>query len=328
MRSTKLPSWIERLAGLAPVPVPPHVFQLRTGRLDYGRFEREGAGVRCLELASRDLPGDAFQRGLVGGPLREPGAFEELVGGLVKSISAPVKEASLVLPDAWLRISFTESGELPTQRAAREELLRWRLKRQVPFRVEELRVRGWEVTPLAEQEEPCRVMLAFGLELLFSQLEAAFAAAGVHLGQITNASLSLLAALEADGGRGELEGVLLAEDGGYSLLFARAGEPVLHRYKPAAAEMPGAARAQLVERDLRLTRTFLAESFPDAAIGRVVVAAPAGEEDGWIAWLAAGLGAEAVAIGAEHLPSLTAPPPGLPWSAAAPILGAALREVA
>ena len=67
MRSTKLPSWISgpfaKLAGLAPVPVAPHVFSVSAERLDYARFERGAEGFECRELHSLDLPENSFQRG-------------------------------------------------------------------------------------------------------------------------------------------------------------------------------------------------------------------------------------------------------------------------
>jgi hypothetical protein len=337
VRSIKLPSWIEALVGLAPVPVPPHVFALGPDRLDYARFERASRRLELRELRSLPLAPTTFQHGLLGGPLTEPAAFQGQLKSLVQGISVPVKAASLVLPDAWLRVVFAESEALPKVAASRAEVLRWKLKRLVPFRVDELRIEAVEVEPLADQSEPRRLMTAFAVEVLLSQLEEAFTAAGVWLGQITNASLALLSAV--DDGRAGLTALTLAEPEGYSLAFARAGEPVLHRFKALGSAMPRAARGSLVNRDLRLTRNFLEQQFPGVPLERALVAAPASLAPDWLDWLSHGLGCPAEVIGEEHLPlapeasaasreALTATGLFGSWAELAPLVGAASQEVA
>lgn len=330
MRSTKSPSWIERLLGSGPLPPPPHAFALDGGRLAYARFERDGEPYVCRETAAEELPPDAFQHGPLGGPLREPAVFNRLVEHLLGRISAPVKEASLTIPDAWLRVAFAESGELPAAGQQRTEVLRWKLKRLVPFHVEELRVDAIDVPPLPGQSEPRRLLLGFAIDALLTQVEASFAAHGVRLGRITSHSLAALAALDDDGGgAGDGEPVTclaLADGDGYTLLFARGGEPLLHRYKA----LTGGARGDLIRRDLALTRLFLGEQIPGAVLGRVLLLAPPASEAAWLGWLGEGLDAPAEALGAAHLPPMSGDPldgSGRPWHEVAPLLGAARLEV-
>ena len=346
MRSTRLPSWIERLAGTAAIAAPPHAFLLEAGRLAYGRTVQEDGPARLLEHAAVELPPQTFLSGLVGGPLRDERGLDEPLAELLGRLSGPVEAASLVLPDSWFRIAFTEAGDLPRDRAQREDLLRWKLKRLVPFRVEELRIRGVEVTPLSPQainpadpanpasrEESRRLMLGFALELLMNQLEAAFGRAGVHLGRISNASLSTLAAVAGRLGDG-LAALAVVRDEGYTLTFARRGEPVIHRFKPAAGEMPFAARERLVVRDLKMTRAFLAEHLPDAALDHAVLAVPPDLEGAWQGWLEASLDVPVEILGAGHVPVANpqdtvgrADGAGI-WSEVAPLVGAALKEIA
>ena len=118
-------------------------------------------------------------------------------------------------------------------------------------------------TPLPGQEEPRRLLLGFGVEQLLAQLEEAFAAAGVRIGQITNTSLALLAGARAPArrrrrsrpGRGRGRGLHPG-----LRPRRRAGAPPLQGRSPAA--LPEAARGGLVARDLKLTRNFLDEHFP------------------------------------------------------------------
>ncbi len=318
--------WWARLAGLAAVPAPPHVFALDAGRLRYARFPREGARMRFPESHSVELEADAFQSGPLGGPLRDPELLRSRLALLSERLSAPIREASLVLPDAWLRVGFADAGELPRTGEARQDVLRFKLRRLVPYRVEELRIEASEVDPLAGQsaDEPRRYVLGFGSEALFSQIESVFAERGIHLGLLTNSSLSLLSALRRARAR---PGGRPAHGPGRRL---RAG--LLAARPPAAASLqdlgwmlPEAARGEIVTRDLRLTRSFFEASLPGQPISRLVLSAAEGEGR-WSDWVADGLGVRAEPIGREHLPQLEGEVPPS-WRDAAPLVGAAGLEI-
>lgn len=341
MKSIKSPSltegWAGRLLGYAPVPAPPHVFGLDDRRLRYGQFVRDRQGFRLRGWREVALPADAFHSGLLGGPLRDTAAFQSLVGGLVRDIGGHrkgLKEASLIIPDAWLRVTFSEITDVPRQGEARDEVLRWKLRRLVPFRVDELRVSAVEVEPLPVQQEPRRLLLGFGVEQLLAQLEEAFAAHGVRIGRVTNASLALLSAVEmpregASQTQGGFSAVVQVEAEGYTLIFARAGEPVLHRYKPFTGDMPEGAQTGFITRDLKLTRNFLDENFPGLPLGSVLLLAPPESEPLWMDRLQEGLGQRVVPIDGRHLPSLRSEDPvAPPWRDLAPMLGATRQEVA
>ena len=315
-----------RLVGLGPVAAPPHVFALDGGTLRYGRFVQSGSAWELRELRRLELPADAFQPGLLGGPLRDPALLGELLGGLLAAVSAPVREASLVLPDAWLRLSFVEIGELPRAAEAQGEVVRWKVRRQLPFRVEELRLSWDEVAPLPAQAEPRRLLIAFALEALLLQLEEAFAAHGVWLGRVTSESLALVPAVGEPLAAAGLGALAVIRDGGYTLLFTRRGEPVLYRFKALDDNQSPSLRASAVERDLRLTRAFVADQLPALTLERLVVATATAEgARGWQGWLAAGLGQAGEPLEALHLPLASAERVG--WMEVAPMLGAARAEV-
>jgi len=329
VRSIKLPSWSKRLLGFAPLPSPPHVFALDEGRLRYGQLVLDRQGLRLREFRQLALPPDCFQSGLLGGPLREPGAFRELVGGLVDGVQGGVHEASLVIPDAWLRVTYAESGDLPRGGAALDDVLRWKLRRLVPFRVDELRIGAAEVSPLPGQAEPRRLLMGFAIEQLLAQLEDAFTAHGVRLGQISNVSLSLLDALAPTQGRAFMALTLVEEDG-YTLIFARRGEPLLHRFKAMAGAATETAPGGSVVRDLRLTRSFLDENFPGSALETVLLLAPPPVEATWLDRLQQGLGRRAAVVNGALLPQLRLDGPAAapPWRDLAPMIGAARRMIA
>jgi hypothetical protein len=314
--------------GTAPLPSPPHVFLLDERILRYAQLSRERQGLRMRGYRELDLGRDSFATGLLGGPLRDATRFAASVTELVASIPGGIHEASLVLPDAWLRVTFAESTELPRASAARDEVLRWKLRRLVPFRVDELRIGASEVAPLPKQEEPRRLLMGFAIEQLLGELETAFQSAGIKLGQISNQSLSVLDAL-TPAGFGDFTALACVEDDGYTLVFARHGEPVLHRYKGFTGSLPESARGGFVERDLKLTRSFLDEHYPGTSLAAVLLSAPPELHGLWLERLREGLGQNAAAIDQRHLPPVRTDSDPLPsWRELAPMVGAALREVA
>ena len=326
MRSTRLPSWTEKLLGIEPLPVPPFVFAVDESRLRFARFEPGSAGHDLAIYNSIDLEPDLFAAGPVGGPIHDPERFRTALGELLKGIDASVDQGCLILPDPWLRIAVVESEELPRKAEDREEVLKWKLQRIVPFRVEELRVRGTTSRPRFRQGEADRVLLGFGLESLLTQLEGVFQNRGIHLGYISSESLTLLASVQHALRDVELGAVAFVTARGYSLTFVLRGEPVLHRFKALPQLAGDEPPRQLVDRDLNLTGMYLRDQFPGAQVGRLLLVAPEAIETRWLEWLSSGFGLPAHAVRREHLP-LSTGPWDIPLNEVVSMLGAARQEM-
>jgi hypothetical protein len=309
------------------MPVPPHVFSVGPRRLRYARFDRLDTGSETSEYHAVDLVRRSFAEGLMGGPLLELAAFEQALDRLLETITVPVEAASLVLPDDWVRVTFMQVDELPRDAAARDEVIRWKMKKLVPFRVDELRLSGLEVEPLPDQEERQRHLLSFALDTLLQQLETIFSARGIRLGQIGGSSLCLLQALGEpleDVGLGAL---VVVHPASYTMIFCRRGEPVMHRHKGFPGDPADPGSRSLVSRDLSLTRRFLDEQVGEPEVQRVILAAPEERREAWSRLIEEGTGRAPEAMGPEHLPV-----PGealiADWHDLGPLLGAASREVA
>ena len=306
--------------------MPPHAFAVDGERLLYGRFARDDGNFDFQEFHEVPLAPGSFLPGPLGGPVRDLEALRGRIDALLESVTAPVTDASLVLPDAWLRLSFTELERMPRRAAAAEEQLRWKLKKQVPFRVEELRLRGAAAAPLPGRGEGKRMLLGYAMEQLVQQLEDAFAARGVRLGLVVNCSLALCRALGERAEAGRQSGFVFAARTGYSLVFTRGGEMTFHRFRAIGDDETDEGAATLIGRDLRLTRDFLAretdESPPD---GFMVVAPPASEER-WLEWVASAFGVESAAMRPGHLPIRGDVPQGR-LADVALLLGAACHKV-
>ncbi len=326
VRSTRLLSSSKRLLGLDPLPVPPHAFSVDGERLLYGRFAPSDGRFDFQEFHQVELDSDSFLPGPLGGPVRDPEILRGRIETLLESITAPVSDASLVLPEAWLRLSFTELEQAPRRAAAAQEVLRWKLMKQVPFRVEELRLRGIAAAPLPGGGEGRRMLLGYAMEQLVRQLEEAFAARGVRIGLVVNASLALCQALKQVAATAKRLGLVLAGKAGYSLVFTRGGEMTFHRFRAIGDLEAGNGDATLITRDLRLTRDFLvretAEPLPDGFL----IAAPPASEERWVEWVTRAFEVEASGLRPAHLPIRgDVPQPRLPDIA--PLLGAACHKV-
>ncbi len=327
MRSTKSPSWISRLLGTDPRPVPPDVFLLDERKLSFGRFVRAESGFEIEDFLVAELPEELFGEGALGAPMHDPGLFRPVLRELLGHLDTAPTEASLVLPDAWLRLSFAELADLPPRGVKRQEALQWKLKRQVPFPVEDLRLQAVEVAALPDQEEPVRALVGYGIEALFSQLEGVFAECDVQLGQLLNRSLATATAVREVVGGLELAVVVLVSEHGYSLTFTRRGEPMLHRFRALTRGLSGDDAAELVRRDLRLTRAFVEEQLPGSEPGRVLLASTEANRRFWLDSLEAGLRATPVALEREQLP-LRGNLPDAAMAQLAPMVGAAWQEFA
>ena len=307
--------------------MPPHVFSIEEGLLRYAYFPRSEERIHFREYHSVELPSDSFTEGPLGGSLREPAHFQKALGALLEKVSLKVSEASLVLPDGWLRVSFAEAGELPRSPGEREEVLRWKLKQQVPFRVNELRLAAAEVPPLEVQEEPRRLLLGFGIRQLLDQFEDAFEAHGIRIGQLSSQSMALLTALAGTFAGVELAGLAKVDEESYSLLIVTRGEPLLHRFKSFQSALPPDAIERMVLRDLKLTKTFLAEKMGGAVLHRMVLVSSGDDESAWSEWLERVFEVP-VRLLIKEWPLLTGEIPGVAANKIAPLLGAACQEVA
>jgi hypothetical protein len=339
VRSIGLPSWIERALGLVPRPVPPHVFAVRRRELRFAAFSRPAAGAAALELAefhSLPLPEGLFGSGPLGVPAGESETLAASVRLLLARTAKPVKEATVVLPDAWVRSMVLELGDLPEEPAARLEVLRFRIKRMVPYRVEDLRV---EAVPIGEFAVPgesgpaagsgasahCLVTLANAA--VCGMVEDAFSRCGIRVGQLSGATLATLQALLPGDPPPGLFGLALVDADGFNLVLVRAGAPVVWRQKSFTEGLADADRARLLTSELRLTRTLLDERFPGEALTALHLAAPRAVEPFWLQVLAQGLDCQTTRLRVENL-GLAAEGFGDAFAELAPLAGAAAREIA
>jgi type IV pilus assembly protein PilM len=97
--------------------------------------------------------------------------------------------AVLILPDFCARVAVLEFDTFPTDPKEQQSLVRFRMKRSVPFDVESAVVSYYPQTTKGKGTEV--VVVAAALEIV-SRYEAPFRAAGLHPGIVTTSGIAML----------------------------------------------------------------------------------------------------------------------------------------
>ncbi len=159
-------------------------------------FEISEAGIAAARIeAKAELEYWPFKPGTLSvSPLKEnivdPDSFAAVVQTLAgKAAARKRKDIALILPDYCTRLVVLDFDSFPFDPKEQLSLIRFRLKRSVPFDVESAAI-GYYPQPAANKRIDVAAALA-PLEIV-SRYEAPFRAAGMQPGFVTTSSLAAL----------------------------------------------------------------------------------------------------------------------------------------
>lgn len=159
-------------------------------------FEISEAGIASARIGSHaELDFQPLKPGTLAiSPLKENVVDEREFESAVRSLAATQsarkrKDVALILPDFCSRVAVLDFDQFPSDAKEQASLVRFRLKRAVPFDVESAAM-SYFVQPAGKHTEV--VVVVAPLEIV-SRYEAPFRAAGMNPGLVTT---SCLAALE------------------------------------------------------------------------------------------------------------------------------------
>lgn len=226
----------QRLRELFVEPEPPMAaVEVRARSIGALRLVKERDRLALAAAASLELPDGALRLSMTEPNIMDQAAFDRTLRGvLVRAGILGGARVALVLPDPVARISLVAAGEAQGRRAADvEELIRFRLKKSLPFDVREARIAFRR-----EAGGVAPVVAVAALKSVLDPYEAACRAAGLEPGRVVLSGLALFDAMEAS--RPAADRVLVNWDEGYvSILLARGGVPALVRtLTGAAADSP------------------------------------------------------------------------------------------
>ena len=125
--------------------------------------------------------------------LREPDAIRETIRQTLGSVSGRSRDVIAVLPDASVRVVLLDFDTLPSKRAEAEGVVRFRLKKSLPFDVEKAKI-SYQIETSATG---VRLIAAVALSSVVEDYESAFREAGYTPGVVMPSMLAALGAADA-----------------------------------------------------------------------------------------------------------------------------------
>jgi len=165
--------------------------EIAADRVLAGRVSDKGDMVEVC--ATRELAPGSVIPDLTETNLRQKDAVTHAVRDALNSISGRSRDVIAVLPDAAVRVTMLDFDVLPGNRAEAEGVVRFRLKKSLPFDVEKAKV------SYHTQAAPggLRIVAAVALNSVLEDYEAVFSEAGFTPGVVLPSMLAALGAASA-----------------------------------------------------------------------------------------------------------------------------------
>lgn len=245
MRQSERPDLVKRFTRwMEATPHPPLAVEISSDRVAGARFTRTGS-VQGFAVA--DVPKGAIVPSAIEANLLNAGAVNEAVRSVCQTLEMKDEDVALLLPDPVIRVFVQHFEEFPRTSQEALPMLRWRLKKSVPFEVDE--------TLLSYMRQPSRgegvdVVTAIARLRIIKEYEALLEAQGLRPGVVLSTTLAAIGLLD------DQKPTLLSRVSDTSLTTAIVRDGVLAGYR--CTELP-------VHVDALTPQLLLEEVYPLAA---------------------------------------------------------------
>jgi type IV pilus assembly protein PilM len=234
----RLTRWLEA------TPHPGLAIEITPERVSAARFTRAGS---VDGFAVENLPAGAVSPSAIETNVVNAAAVKTALSNLATTLKIKDEDAGLLVPDPVIRVFVQHFDDFPRSSEEAIPMLRWKLKKSVPFEVDE--------TLLSYMRQPSRgegvdVVTAIARLRIIKEYESLLETIAVRPGVVLSSTLAAISLLE------DHKPTLLARLSGTSLTTAIVREGVLAGYR--CTELPTTA-AQITPQML------LEEVFPLAA---------------------------------------------------------------
>lgn len=237
--------WVRRLAlWLDAMPHVAVVIELAPDRVAAARWSRTGS---LDGYAVESLPAGALVPSAVEANIVNASAVKAAVATVCDRLRARDEDVALILPDTVIRVFVQHFEEFPRSAAEAEPMLRWKLKKSVPFEADETLISYMRQAP---REAGIDVVTALARLRIIREYESLAEGIGLRAGVVMSSSLAAISLLDDE------KPTLLARVSGSALTTAIVRRGVLCGYR--CTELP-AQGASLTPQML------LEEVFPVAA---------------------------------------------------------------
>jgi len=238
-------AWARRVAlWLEAMPYTALALEFAPDRVAAARWSRTGAlDGFAVEL----LPPGALIPSAVEPNIVNSAAVKAAVAAVCERLRSRDEDVALILPDTVIRVFVQHFEEFPRSAAEAEPMLRWKLKKSVPFEVDETLISYMRQAP---RESGIDVVTALARLRIIREYESLAEGIALYPGVVMSASLAALSLLEDE------KPALLARVSGSSLTTAILRRGVLCGYRCTDLPAQGASLTP---------QMLLEEVFPVAA---------------------------------------------------------------
>jgi type IV pilus assembly protein PilM len=256
-------------------PPPALIFEITETGVSLARM---GPKSRLPEMmAFAPLAPGTVEASPVKENIHQPEALDQALAQVLDQ-AAPLrkrKDAALLLPDNCARLAVLEFETLPSDSGERLTLIRWRLKKSVPFDVDTAAV-SYQMQRSAAGSSAVSVLVAVSPAEVIGQYEAAVRRAGLLPGHVSVAVAAALNLVEESGV------TMLAKLSGRGLSLAVVNEGQVRLVRSLEAGLAGEAltedRLREMAADLYPTFVYVADNL-GAPVSRLVLAGFGGSFD-------------------------------------------------
>lgn len=165
--------------------------EISADRVLAGRVSDRGRNIEMC--AAGELKPGTVVPDLTETNLKEPAAIRAMIRETLGSVSGRSRDVIAVLPDVAVRVVLLDFETLPSKRAEAEGVVRFRLKKSLPFDVEKAKISYQTETSATG----VRLIAAVALNSVVEDYEAAFRDAGYTPGIVIPSMLAALGAADA-----------------------------------------------------------------------------------------------------------------------------------
>jgi type IV pilus assembly protein PilM len=214
----RLYRWVEA------TPHPPLAIEICPDVVAGARFSRHGA---LGGFAIENLPPGAIVPSAIETNLINPAAVKAAIASLCRNLDANDEDVALILPDPVIRVFVQHFDDFPRSPQEAIPMLRWKLKKSVPFEVDETLLSYMRQAPRADGVD---VVTAIARLRIVKEYESLLDGLNVRPGVVLSSTLAAITLLN------DQRPTLLARVSGTSLTTAIVREGVLAGYR--CTELP------------------------------------------------------------------------------------------
>ena len=172
------------------IPHSPLAIEISAGRVAVARWGRAGS---LDGLAVESLPVGAIVPSAVETNLVSPAAVNAAVAAACERVRSRDEDVTLILPDPVIRVFVQHFEEFPRSAEEAIPMLRWKLKKSVPFEADETIISYMRQAP---REAGVDVVTALARLRIIREYESLAESVGLYPGVVLSSTLAAVSLLE------------------------------------------------------------------------------------------------------------------------------------